>query len=167
VRERAHPSPKEPPSDLQLEVHPPDLPPVPKEERLRGSVSNGALRTPKASPKPKIPEIVTSEPANGQRKAMIVDGNTNALETEYADVLAPAMDTFETAVPDEDEERIKLTARDIFDGTETMVAMNEASIWLMRSDEYHSKVRTAYMELFDFMGLDVLSAMRYISARGS
>jgi len=96
-----------------------------------------------------------------------MDGNIKALEIEYSDVVSSRRNTFETAIQDDDDERIKQTAKDIFDGTETLVAINDAAIWLMRSDEYHSRVRTAYMELFDFMGLDVLTAVRYVSTGAS
>jgi hypothetical protein len=106
------------------------------------------------------------KPISGlQRKTQAEDGNISALEKEYADALTPKP-TFEVerkSIEDkgsEDIDRIKETARDIYNGTELLVALGDAARWLMSSNEFNSKVRTAYMELFDFMGLDILTSVR-------
>lgn len=94
--------------------------------------------------------------------------NVAAAEPEFQDVGSPRKHTFDDSadIPREngesmDEDRVKETARDIFHGTELLVSLAEAPRWLMSTREYNSKVRIAYMELFDFMGLDILMAVRY------
>jgi len=62
-----------------------------------------------------------------------------------------------------DLDRVKETAKDIYDGTQVLVALGDASRWLMATGEFNNQVRTAYMELFDFVGVDILSAVRFDS----
>jgi antitoxin component of RelBE/YafQ-DinJ toxin-antitoxin module len=104
---------------------------------------------------------------NGHRTALSSDGNITALENEYSDVTSPQNATVAEPVKAEENgvslevDRVKETARDLYNGTELFVALGDAASWLMNSNEFNSKVRTAYMELFDFMGLDILAAVRY------
>jgi hypothetical protein len=103
------------------------------------------------------------------RKSGRGDGNMTALETEFSDVISPqklaSEDNSRNSFIREneasiDEDRVKETARDIYNGTELLVALGDAARWLMSSNEFNSRVRTAYMELFDFTGLDILTAVR-------
>ena len=104
------------------------------------------------------------------RKPPREDGHIAALETQFQDVLTPPKHTFERTSRDAavrenesmDDDRVKETARDIYSGTELLVSMGDAARWLMSSNEFNTKVRMAYMELFDFVGLDILTAVRYI-----
>lgn len=104
---------------------------------------------------------------NGHRTVLSSDGNITALENEYSDVTSPQNATVAEPVKAEENgvslevDRVKETARDLYNGTELFVALGDAASWLMNSNEFNSKVRTAYMELFDFMGLDILTAVRY------
>ena len=107
-----------------------------------------------------------------RRKPIKDDGNIAALEKEFSDVIAPQVLTLGGSSRNSmirvnggsvEEDRVKATARDIYNGTELLVALGDAARWLMSSNEFNSKVRTAYMELFDFMGLDILTAVRYFS----
>lgn len=106
------------------------------------------------------------------RKPMKDDGNITTLETEFADVVTP-----QKAIVDElkdntiranggsvQQDRVKETARDIYNGDGLLIALSDAARWLMNTSDFNSKVRTAYMELFDFMGLDILTAVRYFSS---
>lgn len=100
------------------------------------------------------------------------DGNIAALENEYSDVLSPKQPTFLEPEKDElrekasmEEDRIKDTARDLYNGTESLVSFGDTASWLMNTSEFNSKVRTAYMELFDFMGLDILTAVRRLCSK--
>ena len=124
------------------------------------------------SPEPdKAKQIMGLNPAKPisgtQRKPQGEDGNIVALEKEYADAVLAQTPTFEIEQismdekASEDIDRVKETARDIYNGTELLVALGEAARWLMNSNEFNSKVRTAYMELFDFMGLDILTSVRW------
>jgi Sec7-like guanine-nucleotide exchange factor len=108
--------------------------------------------------------------SNPQRQLHGEDGNIAALENEYSDLLSPKQSTFEEPEKEEpqtdngpktEEDKIKETARDLYNGSESLVALNDTAMWLMNTSEFNSKVRTAYMELFDFMGLDILTAVRY------
>jgi hypothetical protein len=111
---------------------------------------------------------------SGHRTVLSSDGNIAALENEFSDVSSPQNSTIpEPVKPDtqgengvsSEEDRIKETARNIYDGTEIFVSLGDAANWLMKSKEFNSKVRTAYMELFDFMGLDIVTAVRYVLLR--
>jgi len=106
--------------------------------------------------------------SNVQKNKIADDGNMTALETEFQDVISPRKHTFEDAadIPREsgesmDEDQVKETARDIFSGTELLVSLGEAAKWLMSTNEFNSRVRRAYFQLFDFVGLDILAAVRY------
>jgi hypothetical protein len=101
--------------------------------------------------------------ANARDEGIVV-----APEPEFQDIVSPRKHTVDDSadIPREngesmDEDRVKETARDIFHGTELLVSLAEAPQWLMSTNEFNSKVRVAYMELFDFMGLDILMAVRY------
>jgi hypothetical protein len=117
---------------------------------------------------------VDSKPIHGHRTVLSSDGNIAALENEFSDNSSPQNSTVPEPVrPDTqgengvslEEDRIKETARDIYNGTEILVSLGDAASWLMKSNEFNSKVRTAYMELFDFMGLDIVTAVRYNVSR--
>jgi hypothetical protein len=104
-----------------------------------------------------------------RRKPMKDDGNITALETEFLDVRTPEKPIFDDSPRDNtvttngvsvEEDPVKETARDIYNGAGLSVAPGEAARWLMSSSDFNAKVRTAYMELFDFMGLDILAAVR-------
>lgn len=105
-----------------------------------------------------------------RRKGMREDGNITALESEFQDVLTPRKETFDRPSTEGttrengsiEDDRIKETARDIYNGTELLVALGDAARWLMSNNEFNTKVRTAYMELFDFVGLDILTAVRFV-----
>lgn len=105
--------------------------------------------------------------SNVHKNKSVDDGNITALETEYQDIMSPRKHTFNESAEvllenseSLDEDRVKETARDIFNGTELLVSLSEAAKWLMSSNEFNSRVRTSYMELFDFVGLDILTAVR-------
>lgn len=107
-----------------------------------------------------IPNVQKSKPED--------DVDITALESESQDVLSPRKHTFDDSADNlrengesMDEDRVKETARDIFNGTELLVSLAEAPKWLMSTNEFNCKVRTAYMELFDFAGFDILTAVRY------
>jgi hypothetical protein len=101
---------------------------------------------------------------NSPRK-VTADGNIAALEKEYADVFTPQLPTINGDVSEEkesmEEDRIRETAKDIYYGTELLVAFGDAARWLMSANDFNSKVRAAYMGIFDFTGLDILTAVRY------
>jgi hypothetical protein len=124
------------------------------------------------SPQEKAKQVMgmnTKKSLSPVRKTKATDeGNVAAAESEFQDVVSPRKHTFDDSadIPREngesmDEDRVKETARDIFHGTELLVSLAEAPRWLMSTNEFNSKVRVAYMELFDFMGLDILMAVRY------
>jgi hypothetical protein len=133
---------------------------------------------PKKSPQPgKAKQVMGMDFATkplspvGSGRKVSEDGNIAALENEYSDVLSQKDSPGTSAEPSPsreksismDEDRIKETARDIYNGTELLVPFSEAASWLMSSHEFNSRVRVAYMELYDFMGVDLLNAVRYIS----
>ena len=111
----------------------------------------------------------TTKPLHGFKHGRMVsaDGNITALENEYSDIMTPVKSTFSEpkSVVSIDEERVKETARDIFNGTELLVAFSDAAGWLMSSQEFNSRVRVAYMELYDFMGVNILNAVRSVHSR--
>ena len=106
--------------------------------------------------------------SNIQKNKITDDGNITALDKEFQDVVSTRKHTFDDAADilresseSIDEDRVKETARDIFNGTELLVSLSEAAKWLMSTNDFNSRVRAAYFELFDFVGLDILTAVRY------
>lgn len=104
-----------------------------------------------------------------RRKPKKDDENITALETEFSDVRIPEKPIFDESPKDDtvtangvsvEEDPVKGTARDIYNGAGLSVAPGDAARWLMNSSDFNTKVRTAYMDLFDFMGLDILTAVR-------
>jgi Sec7-like guanine-nucleotide exchange factor len=143
---------------------------LPSRATSHASDSNGVYIG--KSPQPdKAKQVMGLNPgkrlSSSQCKVLGDDGNIAALEKEYSDVFAPEPEeplTGDTARENDDsmdEDRVKETARDIYSGTEILVAFSGAARWLMKDNEFNSRVRTAYMELYDFVGLDILAAVRY------
>jgi len=132
-------------------------------------------RSPEPDKAKQIMGLHTNKPLPS-RKFIGDGGNIAALENGYPDIHttkknkgkepAKGNGLKENGITEKhssiDEDRVKETARDIYNGTELLVSLNEAAGWLMNTNEFNIKVRTAYMELYDFMGLDVLTAVRYI-----
>lgn len=56
-------------------------------------------------------------------------------------------------------------ARQIFEGDESLVTKALAASWLGQTLEANTRTRTAYMELFDWGGLNVLAAFRELCSR--
>jgi hypothetical protein len=141
--------------------------------RLASSATSNAsdlnLQKPKKHPQSgKAKQVMgmdfSTKPLSKHNRIVSEDGNIAALEREYSDVFSPPKETtFALASPVKsmDEDRVKETARDIYNGTELLVPFGEAASWLMSSNDFNSRVRAAYMELFDFMGVDMLNAVRY------
>jgi Sec7-like guanine-nucleotide exchange factor len=116
---------------------------------------------------------ITKSLSGSQRQLHCGDGNIAALESEYSDVLSPKRPTFPEKQdeltrekgPSTEEDTIKETARALYNGDESLVSLGDTASWLMTTSAFNSKVRTAYMELFDFMGLDILTAVRRLCAK--
>lgn len=117
---------------------------------------------------------ITKSLSGSQRQLHGDDGNIAALEREYSDVLSPKRPTFLEPEKDEltrekgpstEQDRVKETARALYNGDESLVSLGDTASWLMTTSVFNSKVRTAYMELFDFMGLDILTAVRRLCAK--
>ena len=128
----------------------------------------------KASPVTKAKEVVgltTTKPISDvTRKPSNPDSDKEISEKERTDGSLPLhSDKIDASAlridTTGDDDRIKEYARDIFNCTESLVSFSDASSWLMSTDEFNSRVRIAYMELFDFMGLDILTAVRRLCAR--
>jgi hypothetical protein len=138
------------------------------------STSNADIPAAPLSPHPtKAKQLMgidfTSKPLLAEKRKPMhnEDGNIAALENEYSDVTSPDEMTFAEALkstePSIECDRIRETARDIYNGTELLVSVADAASWLMSTNEFNSKVRSAYMDLFDFTGLDVLTAVRFVA----
>ena len=56
-------------------------------------------------------------------------------------------------------------AKQLFDGDEALVAKPMAAAWLGEPDNARSRVRRAYMELFDWKDLTILAALRGLCAK--
>ena len=161
--------------DMQDPIQPLQVAPVGQHNHLPSSTSHtpdsSGLFVGKSPQPDKAKQVMGLNPSkplnyNSTRK-IPEDGNIAALEKEYADVFSPRLPPTNSGAREDgesmEEDRIKETARDIYNGTELLVAFGDAARWLMSSNDFNCKVRTAYMELFDFMGLDILTAVRLIS----
>jgi hypothetical protein len=62
-----------------------------------------------------------------------------------------------------DEDRIR--ARQIFEGDESLVSKALAASWLGQTAAINTSTRTAYMELYDWGGLNILAAFRELCTR--
>jgi hypothetical protein len=73
----------------------------------------------------------------------------------------------ESQEPDETEptEDDRVQARNIFDGRDQVVDVVNAAAWLGENGAEHKRLRKAYMELFDWHGLDILAALRILCNR--
>ena len=88
-----------------------------------------------------------------------VDGN---------DAPRPSVDTIgarERHPAGEDDEDVKQRARRIFDGNEEDVTRMEAAAWLGELKVYNKQVLDAYMHMFDFAGMNVLSTLRTLCGK--
>jgi hypothetical protein len=128
-------------------------------------------RSPEPDKAKQIMGLNPSKPRSSiHRKTKKHDANIVVLESEHSNAVSPRSPRFEVSIKNGavrekeesmEEDRVKETARDIYNGTELLVALGDAARWLMSSNEFNSKVRTAYMELFDLLGLDILGSVRY------
>ena len=62
--------------------------------------------------------------------------------------------------PDQPSEMDRVQAKQIFDGDETLTTKSLAAAWLGEPDPVRTRVRQAYMELFDWKNLNILAALR-------
>ncbi|KAI5806283.1 hypothetical protein EDC01DRAFT_142815 [Geopyxis carbonaria] len=65
----------------------------------------------------------------------------------------------------EPTEEDRMMAQKIYDGDEEFVSKARAAAWLGDADSDRGTVRTAYLELFDWTGVNILSAMRNLCGR--
>jgi hypothetical protein len=131
------------------------LHPTPSEERLGRGPDAGPRKVERVPPEEsaKTDVLTSSGPSASQveNKAFNMDRRpSNASEAFVA----------EDAPITEDDRSI---ARQIFDGDESFVAKAAAASWLGQSNA--AKARTAYMECFDWTGLNILSAFRELCGR--
>ncbi|KAI9807973.1 MAG: hypothetical protein M1825_005280 [Sarcosagium campestre] len=84
----------------------------------------------------------------------------NAAE-ESKDAETPRNEAFAAAILDnEPTDEDRSIARDLFENEEGVVGKANAAAWLGEMGADRAKTRTAYMDLFDWTNLDVLTAMR-------
>ena len=67
--------------------------------------------------------------------------------------------------PLQPNEMDRTQAQRIFEGDETLVSKPQAAAWLGEPDSTRSRVRQAYMELFDWKDLTILAALRGMCAK--
>jgi hypothetical protein len=84
------------------------------------------------------------------------------MSKEYGDVdAAKAIMTNELDVTISDRERAQM----IFDGDEELVSTAGAAAWLGQTTQLSTRTRKAYMELFDWAGLNILAAFRELCGK--
>lgn len=88
-----------------------------------------------------------------------VDGN---------DAPRPSVDTIgvrERHTASENNDDVKQRARRIFEGNEEDISRMEAAAWLGELKAYNKQVLDAYMHIFDFAGMNVLSTLRTLCGK--
>lgn len=88
-----------------------------------------------------------------------VDGN---------DAPRPSVDTIgarERQPAGEENDDVKQRARRIFEGNEEDITRMEAAAWLGELKIYNKQVLDAYMQMFDFAGMNVLSTLRTLCGK--
>jgi hypothetical protein len=89
-----------------------------------------------------------------------VDGN---------DAPRPSVDTVGArerhAASEDDDDVVKQRARRIFEGNEEDVTRMDAAAWLGEPKAYNKQVLDAYMHMFDFAGMNVLSTLRTLCGK--
>lgn len=84
---------------------------------------------------------------------------------EKVEILGDDDDIRNRMVDEEPSEEDKEMARKIFEGNEEFVSKARAAAWLGDAGPSRSTVRKAYMELFDWAGVNILSSMRIFCGR--
>ncbi|KAF1984082.1 hypothetical protein K402DRAFT_359896 [Aulographum hederae CBS 113979] len=131
---------------------------VPVQTAVSKQAEAGAIETP-ISPSETIDifHSATSLPIvqiDGVEGAELIDEPTKA---EAAKAIA-----VEEAEPTLDDRK---TAERIFSGDELAVSKNRAAAWLGEATFVSARTRKAYMELFDWTGMNILSAFRALCAK--
>jgi hypothetical protein len=132
-----------------------------------GNVPSDSLsrRTSSPSPSMKLPFItMVRAPSTRYHSAtslpiVQVDGN---------DAPRPSVDTIggrERQPAGEDNDDVKERARRIFEGNEQDITRMEAAAWLGELKIYNKQVLDAYMQMFDFAGMNVLSTLRALCGK--
>ena len=132
-----------------------------------GNVPSDSLsqRTPSPSPSMKLPFItMVRAPSTRYHSAtslpiVQVDGN---------DAPRPSVDTMgarEKQPAGGDIDDVKERARRIFEGDERDITRMEAAAWLGELKTYNKQVLDAYMQMFDFAGMNVLSTLRTLCGK--
>jgi hypothetical protein len=132
-----------------------------------GNVPSDSLsrRTSSPSPSMKLPFItMVRAPSTRYHSAtslpiVQVDGN---------DAPRPSVDTIggrERQSAGEDNDDVKERARRIFEGNEQDITRMEAAAWLGELKIYNKQVLDAYMQMFDFAGMNVLSTLRTLCGK--
>ncbi|KAI9894268.1 MAG: hypothetical protein M1814_004122 [Vezdaea aestivalis] len=97
---------------------------------------------------------MNDEPVVDLSKAQSADASENPVADESV-----VMAVIDTAAPTGDDRR---KAKSIFDGQEDIVPKSKAAAWMGEASPASSRIRQAYMDLFDFSNFNVLASMRIL-----
>ncbi|KAL9611008.1 MAG: hypothetical protein Q9167_004322 [Letrouitia subvulpina] len=135
---------------------------------LRPENSEENLRKLAKSPDPteglQSPMSPTSDYHSAFSRQQAVDttpANT-APQTPVEPVIRTASSEFDATEPFQDD---RLLAKRIYDGDETVVSKVKAAAWLGEAGPERTRVRRAYMELFEWQNLNILTALRDFCGR--
>jgi hypothetical protein len=91
-----------------------------------------------------------------------VDSKELRMSQDWADTdAAKAILTHDTDITESDRAR----AKDMFDGNEEYVSKAGAAAWLGQTTPKSARTRRAYMELFDWNGVNILAAFRELCGK--
>jgi hypothetical protein len=127
--------------------------------------SDSASQPPSRSASMKLPFVtVVRAPSTRYHSA----NSLPMLQVEGNDAPRPSVDTIgarerQSTVDDNDE--VKQRARRIFEGNEEDVTRMEAAAWLGELKVFNRRVLDAYIKMFDFTGMNVLSTLRTLCGK--
>lgn len=128
------------------------------------------------SPEPKLRKLDVSIPADGAEISPISDyhsaSSVQSTSKPSDDIHFPEPTSEDAAHklsveidPSRPSEADRAQAKQIYDGEESLVSKPMAAAWLGEPGPERMRVRQAYVELFDWQGLNILAALRGLCSK--
>ncbi|KAL8664134.1 MAG: hypothetical protein Q9202_003318 [Teloschistes flavicans] len=106
-------------------------------------------------------ESSADRPASSRRPPALIKALT-APELPASPPNDPKSPDFDITLPFRED---KVLAQRVFDGDETLVPKSKVAAWLGEAGPDRARLRRAYMELFDWQNLNILTALRDLCGR--
>ena len=134
-------------------------PTSPLEERLQTTRTLETETVTEASPTQEFSTPVGNQSPMSPVAPIPVDATVDEPVTQAEPAVETAPDPNEIT----DEDRVQ--TKSIYDGNENIVSKEKAAAWLGETSQDRTRLRRAYMELYDFQNLNVLASLRDLCGR--